>query len=68
MPMLVDVGNEGSYNRPAFAKQAGSRSKDFAGEFDIRTCCRTLLVDIDADLVLWLDWGTIQFSFFGPAA
>jgi hypothetical protein len=64
---IVDVDDEDVEQKRATAvKQAKSRSKDFTGDFDnelvadLFAAILTLLVDIDADLVLCIMWFNSQ--------
>jgi hypothetical protein len=59
---IVDVDDEEVVDRPAIVKQAGSRARDFPGEFDNELVANpfvdilTLIVDIDPALVKCIMW------------
>jgi hypothetical protein len=69
---IVDVDDDQIVDRPAIVKQAGSRAKDFTGEFDnelvanLFVAILTLLVDVDPALVkclMWFNSQTIRVPF-----
>jgi hypothetical protein len=63
---IVDVDDEEVVGRPAVVKQAGSRAKDFTGDFDnelvadLFVALLTLVVDIDPALILCVMWFNSQ--------